>query len=161
MAIGGTALSALGSISEGESAYQSGVNMKKAEDYNASVLLTQAEAIQKSADLDIARQAKAARRLKSAQRAAYGKAGVLLEGSPTEVIVDSAAEAEMDMSITQFNADVEKRAKLSDASYRTYLGENYLAQGEQAQNMGYLKAGTTVLTAASSFATKYGAKKGK
>lgn len=159
MAIGGSVISAVGSISQGNAALASAEGMRAAENYNAAVLTQEADQISRSADLDIARQRKSAASLKSKQRALYGKAGVLLEGSPTEVIVDSAAQAEMDISITKINADTEKRAKLSDAAYRTYLGENYLAEGQQAQNMGYFKAGSTILTSAMDFASKYGVSK--
>ena len=158
LAIGGSVVSAMGSISQGESALASAQGMKSAEDYNAAVLTQEADQIGRSAELDISRQRKAAGKLKSKQRALYGKAGVLLEGSPTEVIVDSAAEAEMDMQVTKYNADIEKRAKLSDAAYRSYLGSSYLEQGEQAQTMGYFRAGSTLLGAALDFSSKYGSK---
>ena len=152
--IAGTAMSVAGQIQQGQAAAQAGKAQKAAAEYNAAVWAQHAELIGRQTELDIYRQQRAAQRLKSQQRVAYAKAGVLLEGSPTSVLIDSAAEAEMDMMITQYNADIAKKRALSGAEYQRYLGSVYEEQGKVAKKIAYFGAGTTLLTGVSEFATK-------
>jgi hypothetical protein len=118
----GGALSLVGSLLDmGTSVYggilNSGINKANAqlalaqgnyassvEEYNASVARANAIAIRAVADFDIERQKKAATRFKSGQIAGYSKAGVRLEGSPVEVMIDSATQAKIDIAITDYNA---------------------------------------------------------
>jgi len=72
--------------------------------FNAAVARVTARAIRTSADIDIARQAKAKEAFAGTQRASYASYGVKLEGSPLEVIIDSATEFSLDMIITNYNA---------------------------------------------------------
>ena len=88
-------------LTEAQGAYSSAV-----EQFNAAVARANAEAIRASANLDIERQKKALKRLTSSQIAGYSKAGVKLEGSPIEVMIDSAQEAKLDMAITEYNANI-------------------------------------------------------
>lgn len=76
------------------------------QEFNAAVSRANAEAIRTSADIDIERQKKFAKRFKSGQVAGYAKAGVKLEGSPLNVMIDSAMEANLDMAITDYNANI-------------------------------------------------------
>jgi len=75
-------------------------------EFNAAVARANAEAIRASADLDIERQKKAATALKSGQIAGYAKSGVKLEGSPINVLIDSAQQAKLDIAITDYNANI-------------------------------------------------------
>lgn len=91
---------ALSSIGSGVSNFASGIVANKQAKANAA-------AIQQSAKLDIMRIRRQARQVRSSQQAGYAKAGVTLEGSPLSVMIDSAAQAELDVAITKYNADVQ------------------------------------------------------
>jgi hypothetical protein len=141
-----------------DAAEASGKAQREAADYNAGVFKQEAELIDRRTDLDVYRQQKAAKRLNSQQRASYAKAGVLLDGSPTAVLVDSAAEAEMDIMVTKYNADLEKRRALSSADYQTFQGVQFEETGKRNANAAWATAGgniaSTLLTQASNWATR-------
>ena len=106
-----------------------GIQANRASQFNAAVSRANAQAIRQSADLDIYRQKKTARRLKGAQIAGYAKAGVRLEGSPLEVLLDSASEAELDMMITDYNARVGIAQAEAEAKQYERAGKVALRQG--------------------------------
>jgi hypothetical protein len=161
-AVIGLGTSIAGQISQAsstaDSAEATGKSQKQAYDYNASVYKQEAELIDRKTDLSVYRQRKAAKKLNSQQRASYAKAGVLLDGSPTAVLVDSAAEAEMDIMVTKYNSEIEKNKALSSADYQTYLGTQAEETGERNANAAWATAGgniaSTLLTQASNWATR-------
>lgn len=137
----GAVMSTLGLVLQGIGQITQGIQANRAEQFNASVARANAQAIRQSADLDITRQRKAARRLKSAQIAGYAKAGVKLEGSPLEVLLDSASEAELDMMITDYNARVGMAQQEAQA-------KQYQRAGKTALMQGLFAGGKTLLTTA-------------
>ena len=117
-----------------------GIQANRAQQFNAAVSRANAQAIRQSAELDIYRQKKAARKFKGAQIAGYAKAGVRLEGSPLEVLLDSASEAELDMMITDYNARVGIAQTEAEA-------KQYKRAGKTALMQGLFAGGKTLLTA--------------
>ena len=117
-----------------------GFQASKAEEFNASLMRANAQAIRHAADIDIYRQRKRAKSLHSTQKAKYAKAGVTLEGSPMEVMIDSAAEAELDMAITDYNAKV-KMAQAESAA------EQYEKSAKMYKMRGIMGGLNTLLTA--------------
>jgi hypothetical protein len=77
-------------------------------DRDAGVALDQAGAAQ-------LRQARVARNTMGAMRAAYGAAGVTVEGSPLDVLEASASQAELDQQTIMYNAKL-KVAGLTDTA---------------------------------------------
>jgi hypothetical protein len=55
------------------------------------------------------------RRLTSTQRALYGQAGVTLEGTPTDVILESRRQVVLDKMMTARTGRVQKAAALAEA----------------------------------------------
>jgi len=108
---------------------QQGQSGGKAEEFNAAVSRANAQAIRQSADLDITRQKRAAKSMKSTQIARYGKAGVKLEGSPLEVLLDSASAAEFDMAITDYNAKVNMAQAEAGATQHEQAAKVYKRKG--------------------------------
>ena len=134
-------MSSLGSILQGAGQITQGIQANRAQQFNAAVSRANAQAVRQSADLDIQRQRKAARRLKGAQIAGYAKAGVRLEGSPLEVLLDSASEAELDIMITDYNA----RVGIAQAETQT---KQYKRAGRVALQQGLFAGAKTLLTSA-------------
>lgn len=122
--VGAGVVTAVGQMSQGRVS-------SSAEQFNASVSRANSQAVRVSADLDIVRQRKQAESFKATQRAGYAKAGVKFEGSPLEVMIDSAAQLEMDSIIMDYNArtqmsQLEQSAQQSEMSADVYRRRGYL-----------------------------------
>jgi len=96
------------------------------------------------------------------QRALYAKAGVLIEGSPLEVMADTASQFEFDIALSRYRTErdialsrYETRKAIALSKYETETAvrrygyeakyKNWLAG--QYKRMGYAKMGQTLLTA--------------
>ena len=146
LAIVGAGVSALGSIQQGN-------EEKKAAKFNADILEQQAGLTRTSAELDIARMGKQKTRFVGSQKAGYSKAGVRVgTGSPLDVMADTLAEFELDEMVTRYNAEIQARGLVSES-------EQMRKAGKAAARAGYYKAGSTLLSTASSAYSQYGSKK--
>ena len=81
----------------------------------------------------------------SAQRAAYGASGVTLEGSPLDVIEESAANAELDI----LTAKQQGKAAAFGLSQQA---EQYRAEGRTAKTLGFINAGASAFSGAEKIA---------
>jgi hypothetical protein len=122
--LGGTALSAMGSIRQGQAAEMSA-------NFNAESARMQGEAKE-------AVQRRDSQRVFGQTRAAIGKSGITTAGTPMTVIAESAANAEIDALNTQFGSLRE------EALYR--------ARGKYDKQAAYMQAGATLLGGASKIA---------
>jgi len=115
-----------------------GMASKKAASYNQALL---AQAIQEEeyrAEIVANKIREEKRRTEGVQEARYAKAGVKIEGTPLEVLADTAAHFEEDLALNEYN----KRAAIS----RLKLGiamEQYKA--DEAMTAAFISAGATVL----------------
>jgi hypothetical protein len=141
MSLVGTGMQAAGAI-------QSGQAEKQQQEYNAQVSETQAALTRSSAALTETQKRKEMKTLQGAQIMAYAKSGVTMSGSPLAVELDSAMQGELDIAVGNFNSDIQAKAYQSDADMRRLYGK-------QAVNASYMKAGTTLLSGATSFGTQY------
>ena len=136
MAAAGLALSAVGGISQARSA-------RKAAEYNAALEERNAVLAQQQAQYDATQQMRAAYKQLGAMRAGYGAAGVRLEGSPADIIEESAAAAELDrIMILRGGESRAEGFRLSAAGER--------AAGKSAQRSGYLSVAGSLLGGAGS-----------
>ena len=124
----------------------SGYEANEAYEFNAGVARANAQAVKASSEFDIYRMKKAKKRFASAQVAGYSKAGVKLEGSPIEVMIDSAADAEIDMFINKYNAQTKQSQLESEAQQSERAGKSAIRQG-------ILGGVSTLLSTAGSFYT--------
>lgn len=145
----GVALSLVGSLAQAGGQAQAGKDARKAEEYNAGVLRANAEAVRTSNEFDLLRMKKSQKRFTGAQAASYASAGVRSEGSPLEVMIDSAAQAELDMFISKYNAQTQAQQLRNEADQR-------IKMGKAAQKSGQAQATGTLLSAAGSAASSYG-----
>lgn len=129
----GTTMSAIGQV-------RAGKQQAAAEEYNARVAESQIKAVQTASASEQAKLNRQKSQMLSSQRAAYAKAGVRLdEGSPLEVMADTATEYELDLATSRYNANVQTNQLQSEANYRRQVGK-------QAKMSGYYGAGATLLT---------------
>lgn len=157
MAVLGMAGAGLGAFGQ----YQSGQDAKNQAEYNAKVAQQEAglirtsgnrevDIIRQNAILDEYRQRKSLRESTGTQVARYAKSGVAFTGSPLDAIADSISNAELEISIGQWNArnnaattawntENAARGAESTASMRRW-------EGGQAARAGTTKALSTLLT---------------
>ncbi len=171
--VAGTAMSAVGQIQQGyaaSAAAESNASLLEMQgresqitaEYNAAVSRANAEAIRTSADLDIVRQRAAQKTFRGAQAAKYAGAGVKLEGSPLDVLIDTAAQFELDILITDFNAKtaISQQEFAAQQSLRAGRSAVLLAGMQAAQQRtkakyykraGWIGAGSTLFETAAGF----------
>ena len=118
------------------------------EEFNADVSRQQAEMIKVRGRLDVMRQKQQAVTLRGTQQALFSKAGVVLSGSPLQVIQDSAAEAELDILLTEFNTFVGVSKAISIAEERD-------RRAKAERTIGRVRAGKTLLTSAATLALQF------
>ena len=135
MSFAPTALTALGTGLGAFGQYSQSMAEKKAYDIEAG----EVEAAGKIEQYQMGEREES---LRSTQTALYAKAGVKLSGSPLEVMLHSATEAEFDKMIAQYNTEL----KAQQLRYA----------GALAANEGEFKMGMTLLGGALKFADYVG-----
>jgi hypothetical protein len=102
-------------------------------------------------------------RLAGSQKVGYAKAGVLMEGSPLDVMAETAANEELDILATQFNYDVQAAHYRSQGDFYGFeAGRQERLAASQAttpnfMTQGLMKAGTSLLTTGAGLAKSWGA----
>ena len=151
MGVTAATLAVIGLASAGIQAYgeyQEGQERARAEEFNADIARKQAELFKVRARLDIIKQKKEATAFRGTQEALYSKAGVVFTGSPLAVIQESAANAELDILTTEFNALME--------STRSEVEAREIDRRARAERkIGYTRAGRTLLTAALTYGGEF------
>lgn len=109
---------------------QGGAAQQQAQEYNAKIAETQKEEIRRAGELTQYKLSRAKVALHSTQQALYSKAGVLLEGSPMEVMAQSTSDAIMDSMIAGYNTKSAMIRAQSEADYRRWLGRVYKTGAE-------------------------------
>lgn len=140
----GTALSGVMSAA---SALSSGQSQSSAAQYNAAVARNNAIVAQQNAQIaadqaaaDARRQRDQAIKEKGKMRAAYGASGVTVEGSPLDVLEESALNAELDALITEYNGGLRARAYQNQAVAELNTATLEDMRGEAALSGSYTSA---------------------
>lgn len=108
--------------------------------FNAELAQRQAEEMRARGELEKYRINRQKRRLLGRQRALYAKVGVRYdEGSPLEVLADTAAQFELDKAISDYNTQAGIGYYTTKAALNRYAAR-------QARYSGLAKAGMTLLT---------------
>lgn len=131
----GTAVSVAGQIRQGQAAQNAAM-------YNAKVNEQNATAAEQQAQSQAAMQTHRASMHNGELLAEYGASGVVSgEGSPLEVLAQSAASAEMDRQNIIYNGRVRATSFRNGAQLA-------ITQGETAMQNGYMSAAGTLLQSA-------------
>lgn len=140
-AIIGVASSAYGSYREGQDAAE-------ASKYNARIAQEEAVLTEQAGALDASRQRKQISRLIGTQKALSAGSGIELTGSPLDVMINTAAEGELDAQILEYNT------KVQASRFRSQSARDLELAGV-SRTSGALKAGATILTQGSKIGTDY------
>jgi hypothetical protein len=135
----GSVLSIIGTIASAWGAIQSGRQQEAAAKFASEMELGRAVQERAAAAIEERRHRKRSAKLLSTQKSLFLKAGVRMEGTPLEVITETATEAEFDAMLIRGGG----YARSAEAMFRRGI---YRMQGKGAREAGYLRAGTTLLT---------------
>ena len=122
----GSATGALGAIFSGQSA-------RMAAEYNAQIAEQNARLTLQQGAEDERKTRVIARKTLGQMRANYGASGVTMEGSPVEIMAESAAAAELDALNVRYQAQ-------SKAAMLRAGAQLDLMQGKNAETAGYINA---------------------
>lgn len=125
-----TALSAVGSVMQGNQAAAAGAAQQAS--YNQA-----ADAERASAGYEATRVYDRNRRAQSAALTQVAGSGVTLAGSPTDVLADNAVQSQMDVDAIRFGSQIKQN------NLRTQ-GDLAMFSGQQRQQAGFLGAVTNV-----------------
>jgi hypothetical protein len=129
--------------------YSESKSQMEAAQYNAQVAAWQAQMVKQSAEFAMARIQRRKARFMSAQAASYAKAGVKMEGSPIEVMADTATEFELDKLAENYNAQVQISALASES-------QAFTAQAKRYRFASIYQPSMTLLTGAMNSGMNYG-----
>jgi parvulin-like peptidyl-prolyl isomerase len=141
LGVAGLAMNAVGAISQGMAA-------SKAADYNAAINARNAQIAQQQAQADAEAQQRQAYQRMGAIRAAYGASGVTPEGSPLDILANSASQAELDRQ------NILYKGKLRAIGYTDQSNLDAM-QSDAAMTSGYIGAGSSLLTGGANIIRMY------
>jgi hypothetical protein len=128
---------------------------------NQQVAEENALATEKAGAWEVEKARLKAIRLAGSQKVGYAKAGVLMEGSPLDVMAETAKNEELDILATQYNYDVQAARYRSQGSYYGSAAQRYDQMSSNQNVPDYmtgtlLKAGTSILTTGAGLAKNWG-----
>lgn len=138
-------------ISAGVGAYsaiQAGKQAEAVGKYNAKIQKNNAISARNNANYEADRIRKRNRLIAGKQRAAYLKSGIDLSGSAEDVLLDSEIEGELDVAAAQYAGESSANASLGRAKLSEF-------EGRAAGRAGYVRAGASILSGASSGLSTY------
>lgn len=111
-AIASVASGVIGAVGAAQSASANA----QAADYDAAVKERNRKTVINQAEAEIGDKRREQRRQLAAVRAAYGASGLTMEGSPLDVLEDSAMEQELDVERTRYGAELKSQGLSEDAT---------------------------------------------
>lgn len=141
-AVIGTGLKAYGQ-------YKSSHDQELAARYNKMVAEQMANMIDQSSNLTEYQGRKQKDRFLGTQRALYARSGVTSQGSPLEVMADSAGQLELDIAVRKYNSQIQKYQALSEA-------DNYSRLQKSFKQQKVLSPLTTIISSAGQFGSMQG-----
>jgi len=127
------------------SAYEQGKQAEKMAEYNAAVEHNNALQAQMEAQVAAKTKRKEAEAMNKRQRALYAKAGVVNEGTPLEVLAETAMDMELEA------LEIERFGKVTAQKHRDQAAID-IYSGKSAKRAGTLNAGETLLSGLGSMA---------
>ena len=130
--LAGTGISALSQIQAGKAAETVG-------QINADLLTQEAAQKGEQAKVETLKISRAANRMAGEQTAAFGASGFTMEGSPLEVMAETARNYERDIIMQGYAGQVASNQKMNEADLALW-------QGQQKKAASMWGAGSTLLT---------------
>jgi len=121
------------------SAYQQGQQEAAIAGYNAEVMKQQARQEEEAAKVEAIRMQHEKDRFLATQRAAYSASGFTLEGSPMEVMANTAGQFEYDIALNTYSRQLRAWQSRSQAGLYKYQA----SAAKKAGTMGMIGVGLT------------------
>jgi len=145
----GTAVKTYGAIQQGRAADEQAEAQQDIANYNARMAERQAEEERKAAAEEAEKFREKGERFKAAQRATYGRAGVLAtEGTPLLVLEDTARQLEEDRLSILRQGYLKSEYLMSKGRSQRWQGEAASARGKNIKRGANLSAVGTLLSGA-------------
>ena len=145
-AILGTGLGVISSIRQGSAQAAALKSQAAGARYNQQVAEMNAQSVERARDYQTQLQREKNQRLLGAQKVGYGKGGVTMEGTPLEVMADTASDQEKDIIAQRYNYDIQSWRYRSQGGQYGFEADRSMSMAGGATTAGYLGAGTTLLT---------------
>jgi len=130
-------------------------------EYNAQLAEREAKEAQEAAAYEESKFRKGGERLKARQRTLYAKAGVTPEGSPLEVMEQTASELEMDALMIRRGGQLGYQRYTAGAALERFAGKSALLRGRATRRASRWGMAATGLSGAGQLGYQYGSMKGK
>lgn len=141
LALAGGAMALGGGVMSGIGSYMSGQMQGATADFNASQLMLDAQIMESNADESARRLRLAGRKLEGRQRTMIAKSGFRLEGTPLEVMAESAKNIELDaIRVRQEGRFQGKQARVQ-ATWQRKMADHYRRAGTIGAIAGVLGGG--------------------
>lgn len=142
----GTGVTALSAMKQGQEQAAAYKDQSRAALYNQQVAEANAQQVDKSAKYWEEQERKKQLQLRGTQAAGYGGAGVMMEGSPLDVLAFTAEEQERDIIAGRWNYGVEAARWRNQGAFYGYESQRQGNLTGSALTTGYMKAGTALLS---------------
>jgi hypothetical protein len=131
-------LSAVGGVVSAVGAMQQGKAAQQQAEYNAKVAENNAIMARQQAGAEQSKIARNTRMRIGAQRAAYGASGFTVQGSPLDVLGETAALGKYDELVANYNGEVRARGLQAQA-------QQYRLEGQAARQAGRIGAASALI----------------
>ena len=142
----GSGVGAISSIRQGSAQAAALKSQAAGARYNQQVAEMNAQSVERARDYQTQLQREKNQRLLGAQKVGYGKGGVTMEGTPLEVMADTASDQEKDIIAQRYNYDIQSWRYRSQAGQYGFEADRSTSMATGATTAGYFGAGTTLLT---------------
>lgn len=134
-------LTAVGSAVSAVGSYQAGQEQAAADKYNSQVATVKSQQDTLDAQATAAQQAQQTKQQVAEQASAFAAGGVDMSGTPLSVMLSTATQGELQRQLTLWQGGTQATADKQQAALDT-------ASGAAAASAGTTKAGSTLLTGA-------------
>lgn len=138
----------VGAATGGYAAVKAGQNANYMAQYNAMMAQISADEKRKQAAYAADREREKNEQIRARQRLAFNLSGVTPEGTPTDLLSDTAARMELDAQAIMYGGNSSGTAEETKAQLLRQ-------QGKVAESAGWWNAGSTILSGASSTMNAY------
>jgi len=143
---GSSLLSARSAVQQGAAASAAGRFNASMSERNARVAEQQAEQIKRSSEFDINRFRDNFSELQATSEQAFRYNGfVATGGTPLQVLLDNAREADEEIAMRRYNAAIGQQQALESAAEQRLQGRLQRMQGESARRASYYQAAGSLL----------------
>lgn len=134
------AVGVLSSVAAGKQAEALGKSQQSIEAYNAMLDKREAEEGLDVAGFEEAKHRKAAEKLKARQRVGFAKAGITPEGTPMDVLEETAIQLETDALTISRRGEIGARRLTASSQLRKFAGRSALLRGRARRRASNLEA---------------------